>query len=104
MLIFSFLAADDFNKKRPLRPDFKTIQKMIAEARALKTSSSAYKKQIEDLVATCKRLQPVPEKEQKDPKAALLRKEKRTVGSLKGPTMARPAPVLRQTTIPLGWP
>ncbi|CAA3010590.1 Hypothetical predicted protein [Olea europaea subsp. europaea] len=69
---------DNFNKKMPLRPDFKTIQKMMAETRALKTSSSAYKKQMEDLVDANKRL-PSPTKEEvpEDPEANLLRKGKK---------------------------
>ncbi|CAA3022437.1 Hypothetical predicted protein [Olea europaea subsp. europaea] len=91
---------DEFNKKRPLRPNFKTIQKMIAELRVLKTSSSTYKKKTVDLVAVNKRLQPTAEEE--DPKAVLLRKGKRATDSLRGPTVARPASVRWQTTIPTG--
>ncbi|XP_022894555.1 uncharacterized protein LOC111408937 isoform X2 [Olea europaea var. sylvestris] len=54
---------DNFNKKMPVRLDFRTIQKMMAEAWALKTSSSSYKKQIKDLVEASKRLQPPTEEE-----------------------------------------
>ncbi|XP_022873713.1 uncharacterized protein LOC111392589 [Olea europaea var. sylvestris] len=99
---------DDLNKKRPVRPDFKTIQRMMAEAMILKTSSSAYKKQMEDLVAASKQLQPAAEEEeqeqeqeQEDPKAALQRKGKRAASSSKGPTVARAVPVLRQIIIPI---
>ncbi|XP_022894553.1 uncharacterized protein LOC111408937 isoform X1 [Olea europaea var. sylvestris] len=63
VLIPYSLFADNFNKKMPVRLDFRTIQKMMAEAWALKTSSSSYKKQIKDLVEASKRLQPPTEEE-----------------------------------------
>lgn len=71
---------------------------MMAEAKALKTSSSAYKNQIEDLVVTSKRLQPAVAKEEKEEaKAPLLKKGKQPA---KSPTMASTATY--QTTIPTG--
>ncbi|XP_022866093.1 uncharacterized protein LOC111385905 [Olea europaea var. sylvestris] len=73
---------DNLNKKKPLMPDFKTIQKMMAEVRTLKTSSSAYKKQMEDLVNASKRLQPSRDEEvEEDPEMNLLRKGKKAAGS-----------------------
>ncbi|XP_022883133.1 uncharacterized protein LOC111399877 [Olea europaea var. sylvestris] len=94
---------DNFNKKLPVRPDFKTIQKMMAEARALKASSSSYKKQMEELVEASKRLQPPTEEEvQEDPEADLRRKGKKSAAPPRRPTVARPPPVMRQTTIPTG--
>lgn len=84
-----------------VRPDFKTIQRMMAEARALKTSSSTYKKQMEDLVDVSKRLQPPMEEEvPEDPEANLLRKGKKSAAPSKSPIVARPPPILKQTTIP----
>jgi hypothetical protein len=86
-----------------VRPDFKTIQKMMAEARALKASSSSYKKQMEELVEASKRLQPPTEEEvQEDPEADLRRKGKKSAAPPRRPTVARPPPVMRQTTIPTG--
>ncbi|XP_022874088.1 uncharacterized abhydrolase domain-containing protein DDB_G0269086-like [Olea europaea var. sylvestris] len=94
---------DNFNKKLPVRPDFKTIQKMMAEARALKASSSSYKKQMEELVEASKRLQPPTEEEvQEDPAADLRRKGKKSAAPPRRPTVARPPPVMRQTTILTG--
>ncbi|XP_022856309.1 protein piccolo-like [Olea europaea var. sylvestris] len=94
---------DNFNKKMLVGPDFKTIQKMMAEARALKASSSSYKKQTEDLVEASKRLQPPTEEEvPEDPEADLRRKGKKSATPPKRPTVARPPPALRQTTIPTG--
>lgn len=55
-MFFFFFVADDFNKKRPLRPNFSAIQRMMAEAKVLKTSPSAYKKYTKDLVAVSKKL------------------------------------------------
>lgn len=50
---------------------------MMAETRALKTSSLAYKKQIEDLMAATKKLQPVgDEEDEEEGKASLLKKGK----------------------------
>lgn len=88
MLIFLFSIGNDFNKTRP---DFATIQRMMAEARTLKTSSSTYKKQIEDLVTSSKKFQPVgDEEEEKEVQAFLLKKGKQVARpSTKGHTMAR---------------
>ncbi|XP_022899348.1 uncharacterized protein LOC111412651 [Olea europaea var. sylvestris] len=94
---------DNFNKKMPVRPDFKTIQKMIAEAQTLKASSSTYKKRMEDLVEASKRLQPLTEeKVPENPEADLRRKGKKSTAPPKRLTVARPPPALRQTTIPTG--
>lgn len=100
MLIFLCFIADNFNNKRPLKLDFKMIQRMMAETRALKTAYSTYKKQTDDLVAASKTLQPTGGEEEA-PKTSLLRKGKRvTRSSVKGSTIARVVPALRQTTIP----
>ncbi|XP_022898752.1 uncharacterized protein LOC111412184 isoform X1 [Olea europaea var. sylvestris] len=93
---------DNFNKMMSVRPDFKTIQKMMAEAQALMASSS-YKKQMEDLVEASKRLQPPTEEEvPEDLEADLQRKGKKSAAPPKRPTVARPPPALRQTTILTG--
>ncbi|XP_022883708.1 optineurin-like [Olea europaea var. sylvestris] len=69
----------------------------MAEAQALKTTSSTYKKQTEDLVATSKKLQPtVAEEEEEEAEAPLLKRGKQS----KGPTVARTA--THQTLIPIG--
>lgn len=81
-----------------MKPNFKTIQKMMAEARALKTSSLAYKKQIEDLAAANKKL-PWAEKEEEE-EEPLLKKGKRAAGPTGAPTVARAA--MRQKMIPTG--
>lgn len=78
---------NDFNKKRLLKPDFATIKGIMAEARALKTSSSSYKKQMEDLMAASNKLLPAEEEE-----GPLLKKGKVVVRpSSKAPIVARPA-------------
>ncbi|XP_022851055.1 uncharacterized protein LOC111372871 [Olea europaea var. sylvestris] len=101
VLISHSLFADNFNKKMSVRPDFKTVQKMMAEAQALKAFSSSYKKQMEDLVETSKRLQPSTEEEvPEDPEADLWRKGKKSAAPPKCPTVAKPLSALRQTTIP----
>ncbi|XP_022898759.1 uncharacterized protein LOC111412186 isoform X2 [Olea europaea var. sylvestris] len=93
---------DNFNKKMSVRPDFKTIQKMMAEARALMASFS-YKKQMEDLVEASKRLQlPTEEEVPEDLEADLQRKGKKSAAPPKRSTVARPPLALRQTTIPTG--
>ncbi|XP_022883631.1 uncharacterized protein LOC111400445 [Olea europaea var. sylvestris] len=88
---------DNFDKKMPLRPDFKTMQKMMAEMRALKTSSSSYKKQMEDLVDASKRFPPSTKEEvPEDPEANLLQKEKkpaRTPAPSEAPPASAKAPV-----------
>lgn len=70
---------------------------MIAEAKALTTFFSAYKRQTEDLVGISKKLPLVEEEEE-----PLLKRGKKAASgpSLKVPIVVRPA--TRQTMIPTG--
>lgn len=59
------------------------IKRMMAEVRALKTfSSSSYKRQMEDLMVTSRKLQPAEgEEEEKEPKVSFLRNGRKVAGS-----------------------
>lgn len=70
----------------------------MTETRALKNSSSAYKKYTNDLVAASKKLQPIGGKEE-ELEVLRLKKKKQAIGSSKGPTMVR---VAKQAMIPIG--
>ncbi|CAI9758793.1 unnamed protein product [Fraxinus pennsylvanica] len=77
--------ARDFAKKEAPRPDFATISRSVAKAKKLKTSSAAYKYQLERLLSLSNSPQPTVEDEVEE--GVLLVKKKRA-GPARVPTSA----------------
>lgn len=87
--MFCFVA--DFVEKKLPKPDLATIRRSVAEAKMLKTSSAAYKKQSEPLQAMSKAGQP-PAKEHETEEGTSLQPRKRRAGPTMAPTPAASSP------------
>lgn len=71
---------EDFVNKRPPKPDLASIRRSVAEAKTLRTSSAAYKKQSERLLSLSRAGQQATEENVAEEGASLVQRRKRRTG------------------------